>query len=500
MAEEIELKLRLPPGAVKGLLAHPLLQDAKAKRQRFHNVYFDTPDLTLKQEHIALRHRRERQRLLQTVKSGDSVSGSLADRGEWEGPIEPGHFDFSLIDDETIRQRLENARNHLKPVFTTDFSRTAWQLGSGSGTLVELALDRGTIESQGRRARICELELELQEGQVSVLFDLARQLQQTLPLHPSVASKDERGFALWLDQTPQPVKGKLPVLTPDLPPTQAFCIIVLSCLKHLQHNEEGMLSSDHPEHIHQMRVALRRLRSALKLFKPVLPPGFIDRWDSPWRDLGGLLGQARNWDMFATQMLTPLAAAFPGHSEIRLLTRASERQRSAYRKAVRSAITADAYSRLILDFTGELYSPPFVADKDSPLAGNGERKLGDFAVRRLARQAKPTTALARRIQELDAAERHRMRIAFKKLRYAVEFFAPLLSARRLKPYRKELEHLQDALGELNDLAVAQMLTTGVSEVKKDGLAAVWFAARNDLLLRALPEKLDRFLEIKTPWR
>lgn len=518
MTEEIELKLRLPTRAVKLLLAHPLLQNHKARRQRLHNTYFDTPDLMLKAARIELRHRQSGQHLLQTVKSGNSMTGGLASRGEWEEPTETGHFGFANIDDNALRDCLETSRDHLQPLFTTEFSRISWQLHARPDSAIELALDRGVIESQGRQTPICEVELELKAGNPADLFELASQLQQTLPLHPAAAGKAARGYALWLDETAPLLKAKAPALAVDLSPVGAFRIIALTCLRHLQGNEEGIqATADEPEYIHQMRVAVRRLRSALKLFAPVLPRGFVEDWNSRWRDLGSQLGQARNWDVFATQTLPPLVATFPEVTEAKQLTKVSERQRAACRKAVRSAIAADAHSCLLLDFTAALYSPPFLAD-GGPLGENranaetspGEEALSDFAARRLARLAKRAKKLARRVHELDEAERHRMRIAFKKLRYAVEFFAALLPTRRLKPYLKELEKLQDALGELNDLAVAQGLIAGLSRirtdrirtagVRADGLAAGWLAARNDLLLGALPQKLDRFLDIKPPWR
>ena len=500
MAQEIELKLSLPPGAVKSLLAHPLLQGGTTRRQLLRNVYFDTPELRLKAAGVALRHRHAGKLLLQTVKFGAGVAGGLANRAEWEMPVEAGHFDFSGIDDKAVRRRLESSRDQLVPIFTTNFSRLIWLLSVTPGASIELAFDRGTIESQGRRAPICEIELELKEGEPPILFDLARQLRQSLPLHPATASKDERGYALWSGQALLPVKAQAPVLSAELSPLAAFSVIADTCLRQLQKNGEGLLGSDDPEFVHQMRVALRRLRSAFKLFKPVLPADFVARWDPAWRDLGGLLGQARNWDVFVAQMLPPLAATFPAHAEIRQLKRAGEVKRAACRKSVRKAVAGAAYGALILDFTAVLFSPPFRAKQSTAPAGPDERLLREFAVRRLTRQTKRATARAKRVEQLDAAERHRMRIAFKKLRYALEAFAPLLPARHLKPYQKGLERLQDTLGELNDLRGVPMLLATVGGVKKDGVAAAWFAGRNDVQLAALPETVDRFLEIKAPWR
>ena len=496
MAKEIELKLGLPSRAVKLLLAQPLLHGLEARRQRLHNTYFDTPDLTLKAVQIELRQRRIGQRLLQTVKSGDPLAGGLASRSEWEEPTEPGHFDFSKIDDKRLRQHLERNCDHLQPIFTTEFIRITWQVRAHADSLIEVALDRGVIESRGKKAHICEVELELKEGHAGDLFELAHQLQQTLALHPAVVGKAERGYALWKDEaSSSPLKAKPPALEPDMSPLSAFRAIALACLRHLQGNEEGVRATNEPEYIHQMRVAVRRLRLALKLFAPVLPPGFVEHWDPRWRDLGSQLGQARNWDIFATESLPPLISIFPDSTEVRQLAKACERQRSAYRKAVRSSIAADGHSRLLLEFSATLYSSAL----EDEGASTAKDALIGFAAQRLARLAKRAKARAKRVHSLDASKRHRMRIAFKKLRYALEFFAPLLPTRRIQPYINELEKLQNALGELNDLAVAQQLIASVSGVKADGLAAGWMAARQGLLLRALPKKLDRFLQIRSPW-
>ncbi len=499
MAAEIELKLNLPPRAVRKLLTHPRLQGCRRQQQHLDNVYFDTPELTLRKAQLALRQRRVGRHCLQTVKAGGAMAGGLAHRGEWEEPIAPGKFDFSAIDDKAVRKRLKNCRDQLQPLFTTDYRRITWQVAGPAESAIELALDRGTIESQGRRTKIRELELELRQGEPAALFALARELQQTLPgVRPAASSKDERGYALWLDRPLPPCKVTLPTIGARQSTAEAFASLANACLQQLQKNEEGMLESHDPEYLHQMRVALRRLRSALQLFKPVLPASFIEQWTPLWRDLGRQLGKARNWDVFATQMLPPLAAALPGQAEIQLLIRASEHQQALCRQTLRSAIRSTAHARLLLDFSAALVSPPFVDAPERAHAAPAADDLDDFARQRLKRQARRAKDWASRVRELDAGERHQMRIAFKKLRYALEFFAPFLPTRRLKPYHKKLAGLQDTLGELNDLQGTAALLARVG--KPDGVAGAWFAARHEGLLALLPEKVDRFLDRRTPWR
>lgn len=496
MAKEIELKLTLPPHTIKALLAHPLLLSVASVRNHLKNTYFDTPDLSLKQARVVLRHRQIGKRWYQTVKSASPISSGLAIRDEWESAINPGSFDFSQIGDTSLRQYLERCQAQLKPVFITNFTRITWSVRPQSGTLIEIALDRGRIESQERHARICEVELELMQGEPSSLFALAKTLQQSVLLHPAAASKAERGFSLLLNQPAPPVKAMAPDLHTELSPMPAFRIITLSCLTQLQGNEEGVMADDrNPEYLHQMRVALRRLRSALQLFRPVLPTGFLERWDPVWRDLTRLFGQSRNWDMFTLQLLPQMTAAYPEEADILRLAKAAKRQRSDAHKAIQAALAAAPYSRLLIDFSAELYSPPFAETGNALQAPS----LSNFAALSLTQLAQQAGGWAEKFEHLDEAERHRMRLAFKALRYAVEFFTQLLPTQPRQTYLRQLEQLQDTLGTLNDLAVAKNMATSIPGVKKHGPTVNWLTTRSDTLLRALPEQLHQFMAINLPW-
>lgn len=492
MALETELKLRLPPGGATRLLQHPLLAGSAPQRQRLLNTYYDTPDLELLGQRMALRHRRKGWDWLLTVKTANPASGGLARRNEWEAKVEPGQFDFSHVDDADLRRWLEKRTPRLEAAFTTDFTRLAWIVEPAPGTRIEIALDRGTIQSKGQREPLGELELELLAGPETALFALARELSTALgerqALHPVAASKAERGYALFTGRRSPPQKARPAPLETDLTPLAACRSAALDCLQHLQANEVGAQRGDSPEYVHQVRVAIRRLRSLLKLFAPVLPQAFRQRWSGPWRDLGRGLGEARNWDVFLSETLPPLNAAFPGAVELARLERHANSRSLAAHLAVRRLLGSPAYSRLLLEFTADLF-----ALGEEPA---GQRPLTDFAARRLERRARQASRLARNLAELDHAGRHRLRIAFKKLRYAIEFLAP--AGGNGAPYAQSLARLQEHLGRLNDLATARELLAPTLPAKP-GLVMGWLGGRSDLLLEELPAFLEDFLAQTAPW-
>ncbi|MBN8462270.1 MAG: CHAD domain-containing protein [Dechloromonas sp.] len=489
MATEIELKLQLTPQTAQRLSAHPLLAGIQPQGQHLLNTYYDTPALDLNARRIGLRFRKKGRQWLLTVKSAATVSGGLALRDEWEARAKPGQFDFSHVDAPKFRAILDEALPRLQAIFTTDFRRLAWQVPFGRSR-IELVLDRGKIESDGRTTAICEIELELISGDVGDVFAVARQLQETLDLRPAVASKAERGYALFNNAQEKPFRAKAAVLDAGMSPVEAFRAIALGCLEQFQRNENGLVSaSEDPEYVHQARIALRRLRSAIKLFAPVLPADFVATYNLAWQNLGTALGESRNWDVFVSETMPPILADFPNdRNTLRLLTEGRRRAKRA-RTASAHVVGLPDYSRLIVEFTAAVYG----------LQDQQRQDLTKFARKRLRSRDRQARLLAERVAELTPEDRHRMRICFKKLRYAIEFFTPLLSPKRLRPNLLALTQLQDELGLINDQVTARTLVEQTLEGRTPGPVHGWIAGRHELLLRALPEALDTWLAQRLPW-
>ena len=506
MSKEIELKLSLSAAQARRLQVHPLLASQKPEKFRLYNTYYDTPDFDLRKRGIALRLRRKGWAVwLMTVKGGDSGAGGLAERSEWEAPTQPGVFDFSIVGDVALREFLNAQLGRLTPVFSTDFSRSAWLIARNN-CQVELVLDRGYVEvksnpaTAARKIPLCEIELELIEGSSSdVLFDLAIELATDLHLHPEILSKAERGYVLADSSLSLPVKACASPLVLEMSPVEAFRLIALSCILQLQRNEAGAIAGQDPEYVHQARVSIRRLRSAFKLFSPLLPKCFVDVYAPRWRHLAAQLGGARDWDVFLNETLAPLEEAFPGDPDLAILRcRGEAKKRKAQENAV-NALTQREYSQLLLAFSAALLRV------DGPTIHSGQAKeaknLLDFAQLRLKKLARITRRRTAGQACLSAERRHELRIDFKKLRYALDFFAPLFPVKRVVSYQSSLASIQDLLGTLNDQVTASALIKELHpKTQPAPLTRGWIAGRNRLLLDALSSELRTFMMVKKPWR
>ena len=414
-------------------------------------------------------------------------------------------FDFSIVGDEALRELLESCHARLQAVFSTDFTRTAWIVPHG-GAVIEVALDRGKLnaidpdgDAGSVTAPICELELELVEGESSdPLFDLAIGLGKDINLHPEIVSKAERGYALADPAFLRPVKASPSPLDKAMSPLEAFRAIALACVLHLQRNEAGAIAGNDPEFVHQARVAIRRLRSAFRLFAPALSPEFITIYVPRWKALAGDLGDARDWDVFLDETLAPLEEAFPGDADLAILRKKGEAAKVKAQLSAGSALSQAEYNRLMLAFSAALLrnEGPTIA----PAVGKSVRRLRGFARRRLRNRARAVSELARDHGKMNAERRHELRIAFKKLRYALDFFAPLFPGKRLAAYQASLVAIQDLLGTLNDQVTAARL---IKELHPKGepqpLTKGWIAGRTQLLLSALSAELRRFLACRCPW-
>jgi len=447
MAEEVELKLALAEAQQARFLRHPLLKTALGRHvETLDNIYYDTSDLVLRRRGIALRLRRQGRQWLQTVKLAGSSAAGLSSRPEWETPY-TGHFDFSAVDVASVRQWLERPRllARIVPICETRFRRTTWKFAADGG-FVLLTLDRGWIVADGRREAISELELELAGAPVSAIFGIAAQLARHVPLAPSVLSKAERGYRLHTGAPQAPFRAGDVELSAAMAPGQAFRRIALSCLEHLQQNHGGALTSEDPEYIHQMRVATRRLRAALRLFAPVLPESFADVLRHPLSALMRQLGLARDLDVLLTEIANPVLCALPNEPRLPALASDITNRRYAARAQAIALLAAPDYGLTLLTALEALHA----AQSTDPQAV----ALLDFAAERLRRLRRKLKRLAAAADIDDPVSLHALRIGVKRMRYALEFFAPLAPPRPLRRALRRLVALQDTLGQLNDLTSA----------------------------------------------
>lgn len=507
MAEEIELKLALPEDAQRAFLRHPLLRQATHKQSyRLTNLYYDTPELALRERGIALRLRAQGKFWLQSVKCAGNRAGGLSARPEWETPY-GGHFDFAAIDEETVRAWLERPKivNRIAPVFETNFQRIAWTFELVRGTRIELALDRGWIAAGGQREAISEVEIELLEGDPAELFALAQALAARTPLVLAPLSKADRGYRLFGQIPATPFRAVPIPLAATATPVEAFRSIALACLDHLQRNHAGAINSDDPEYIHQMRVAVRRLRAALRLFAPLLPEGFAARLLPALQDLMAMLGAARDYDVLLAEIAAPVLRALPDEPRLAALVGVITERRFAIRRDALQRLAAPHYGEVVLQTLATLHGLEGKVGSGGTASEtpNEPSSLLEFAAAQLRRLRKKTLALAGQAN-VDAPETlHALRIGIKRLRYALEFFAPLAAKKPMQRLLAHLTELQDALGQINDLANAGALLmdcAGDDPRLREAVTLIggWHGPRHQKLLAAVPRGLKRLGKLKLP--
>lgn len=195
MAEELEIKLSLEPGALAQardwLLAQP--EAEKGSRKSLVNCYYDTPEAGLNQQQAALRVRQAGNQYVQTLKTrGEFVDGAHK-REEWEWPVPGPELSLALLAETPLGDRINLAL--LAPVFETNFTRQVVMLNDGEA-VIECALDDGVIAAGGQEKPLHEVEFELVSGDASRLLVWAEKLARQCPVFLNLVSKAEQGYHL----------------------------------------------------------------------------------------------------------------------------------------------------------------------------------------------------------------------------------------------------------------------------------------------------------------
>lgn len=491
---EVELKLDCAASDLTVLAAHPRLKGAEAAEpDRLVTTYYDTPGRALRAAGLTLRVRAQGGRFVQTVKAGGGGVG-LFDRAEWESEIPDETPDPLAWAGTAAEPILRDAGAPLERLFSSVMMRRVLPVAQGTSCILA-TLDEGRIEGPAGDAPLCELELEFRGGDPADLFALAQALAETVPLRLGVMSKSARGFALIDGAVPGPCKAE-PVELPEGTSTaEVFRIVARACLRHTRLNERAFLEAGHDrDALHQMRVALRRLRSALSLFAPLLEadPRAASFADEIKR-VAEPFGRARNLDVYLGATLPALARARPDAGLDDLRARAEAERERAY-GAVLAILDSPQWRGLLLDLVGWIETGGWAERAD---AGEDTR---DFAAGVLERARRRLKSRARGLKRLDPEARHRARIAGKKLRYGAEFFAGLYPKRKARRRRAAfgaaLADLQDHLGTLNDWQTARSVIDGLDGPSLPEPDAASVAD----LLDAAAKARTRLLDIKPFWR
>jgi triphosphatase len=461
---EIELKLYVSMRELPRLTASSLLKGAvksSSKPASLVSVYFDTALLKLHQRGLSLRLRRIDGRLVQTIKQENNGSAALFARREWEHDVHGNQPDFNAARETALAPLLnKKLRRDLRPVFETRVRREVFQVHGGESE-IELSIDQGQVKAGQKSSPICEVELELKKGQAADLFKVAKTLAQVVPVQLAVSSKANRGYALLTAQKACAIKAAPVALPPEADVQSAFRIIAKACLYQLVANQSVMLTGD-TEALHQMRVALRRLRAAISLFSDMLTDPQTEALKAEFRWITGELGPARELEVFLQRVVKPVADREHHEPGIALVTRELRQRREDALVRARAAVESPRFRDLALDTAAWIEAGDWARNLDDDVGALRTRPVADAAAEQLRRRWKKILKSGKRLDALDPQRRHRLRIQAKKLRYAAEFFAAAFprkkSLRRRKAFVASLERMQDALGDLNDIAVDKKLS------------------------------------------
>jgi len=296
-----------------------------------------------------------------------------------------------------------------------------------------------------------------------------------------------------------PVKAAPVVLDAAWLPEVALKCVVRNCLTQLNANAGALLHSRNIEFLHQARVALRRMRSILRLRWPAEETAIALRTEFRW--LSATLGPARDWDVLVESTLPAILAEYtrnagaPADADpgLRRLLNAARRRRAKARKVAREALGSARFAGFVQSVESWLAAPS--------LPGPLETTLTGFAVREVRKRHKRLQRDGANLRQQTPEQRHQVRIATKRLRYAVEFCGSLFAAQEVKPYVRELAGLQDALGTLNDSVVARRLISGLPHAFEAAPFILgWLAARESDSISAAQSALRRIADCPRFWK
>jgi inorganic triphosphatase YgiF len=403
---------------------------------------------------------------VQTVKrgSGGSVAG-LFSNVEIERPAPGGRLALNGPDPEGVFAAVAAASDGapLAPVFETRVRRTVERLKAPGGGEVELAIDKGEIVAGEARAPIREAELELTDGGVGAVYDVARRLFGAGPVRFAASNKSARGYRLArgeADPVARPRNAGAPDYAADATAESVAAAVFRDCLAQIAGNMAIVADCDDVEGPHQLRVGLRRLRTALAIFAPTLGEAALAPLSAEARRLGRVVGSLRDIDVLVDEVVAHAAELGLDAGARAGLVGALEARRAATRAEVRATLAAPEAVGFVFDLGQFVEARGWLAPTDHSQTARLATPIADVAPEILGRLHGRVVKRGRGIRKLDAEGLHALRKELKKLRYAADMLDPIYPGKRVEGYIRALKQLQDTFGSLNDAAMAEDYLAG----------------------------------------
>jgi len=278
-------------------------------------------------------------------------------------------------------------------------------------------------------------------------------------------------------------------LTPEMSSLEAIQRIFVFLLSCMRRNEVGILDDLDSEFLHDLRVAVRRTRSALSLLKGVLTADVTDRFKEDFRYIGQITGPVRDLDTYLLNE-KKYKESVPQRLQQGLtyfFEALADRRKEAQQELIKS-LRSMRYQQILTDWS------QLLVQEDMPPAGKkGAIPIGILAGKIIHKRLRRILKDGANIhQGTPDSELHKLRLQCKKLRYCLEFFATLYEPQHMKQFIKQLKMLQNNLGDFNDLSVQQkMLADYLSKINPDSKKSQELAASIGGLMTALATQHHR---------
>jgi CHAD domain-containing protein len=408
----------------------------------------------------------------------------FADGGEWElaweslagevrlrlrspqppafsGSLPPGPFHDAVAP-------IVGVRRLLPLVSLRGRSETLAVLAANERTLVRVRLELVTahsIQSEGRQVALPPRLTVAPVPGYALAHEVARRFAaEELGLVPRSTGRLALALEV-LGIEPARTSSRVAVtLHPHMRSDLAAKEILRALFDSIVANEEGARADLDPEFLHDFRVAVRRTRSCLSQLPGLFPEELVERFRGEFSGLGELTGPTRDLDVYIVKM-PDYRTALPEEIRGDLAPLAAFlRNRQAEEQAqLAVGLDSERYRELVKSWRSFL-------EAGAPLSAappNAGRPILELASERIARAHERVLEGGRNIGPEPTAERlHRVRIDCKKLRYLLEFFESLYDRRDLEALVKELQRLQDNLGDFNDLQIQRSGLTGFARAMR----------------------------------
>ena len=474
---EAELKIGLDEDGLARLRVSPViarLRTEPGKTKTLVSVYYDTPGHALAAAGISLRLRRSGRTWVQTVKrrAGAVVSSGFFAHQEDERPAPGGRLILDGPDPDGALAAVRDAVGEapLAPVFETRVRRQVERLRTESGE-VELALDEGETVAGTARVPIREAEIERVSGELSAVFAVARQLFPTGPVRFSSENKAARGYELALtgavDTRIKPRSAGTVALDGEATVEAVASDTLRDCLAQVATNTVVVEDSEAIEGPHQLRVGLRRLRTAFALFKPILGCAAMTDLGNTARRLGQDVGALRDADVLLDEVVAGAVGEGLDEAARNALAATLGARRDQIRERVRQELADGPATGFLFDLAAFIEARGWLVPTDYGQSARLATPIAEAAPAMLRKRHRRVMKAGSRIRELDAEGLHDLRKQLKKLRYAVDMLGGLYDSDAVTPYLRTLKDLQNAFGSMNDAAMARHELSGPDAPARD---------------------------------